>query len=96
MGSTIKITVKFMSVARQRAGTGAVQLTCRERRLREVLGDILGLYRIADIILTETGEVRPWARVLVNGRSHELVGGLDVELHDGDSIALIYPYTENF
>jgi molybdopterin converting factor small subunit len=96
MDSTIKITVKFMSVARQRAGTGLVEFTCRESNLREVLRAMLGSYRIADIILTETGEVRPWARVLVNGRSHELVGGLDVELHDGDSVALIYPYTENF
>jgi molybdopterin converting factor small subunit len=96
MDSTLKITVKFMSVARQRAGTGLVEFTCRASNLREVLRAILGLYRIADIILTETGEVRPWARVLVNGRSHELVGGLDVELHDGDSVALIYPYTENF
>ena len=54
------------------------------------------MYRVSDLILTEREEVRPWARVLVNGRSHDLVGGLGMELHNGDSIALVYPYTENF
>jgi molybdopterin converting factor small subunit len=94
--TTVRVTIKFMSVARQRAGAGIVELTCRERTLKDVLEAVVGSYGIADIILTENGEVRPWARVLVNGRSHELVGGLGVELHDGDSVALIYPYTENF
>jgi molybdopterin converting factor small subunit len=92
----IRITVKFMSIARQRAGAGIVEYACRESRLKDVLRAIVGSYRVADIILTEKGEVRPWARVLVNGRSHEFVGGLDAELHNGDSVALIYPYTENF
>jgi len=92
----IEITVKFMSVARQRAGVSVVSFTSQESRLGDVLKAITTLYRVADIMLTENGEVKPWARVLVNGRSHELVGGLDVELHSGDSIALVYPYTENF
>jgi molybdopterin converting factor small subunit len=94
--NTIKITVKFMSVARQRAGVGVAEFISQESKLRDVLKAIVASYRIADIIFTEKREVRPWARVLVNGRSHEFVGGLDVELHDGDSVALIYPYTENF
>jgi molybdopterin converting factor small subunit len=93
---TITITVKFMSIARQHAGAGVVQFTSPHGKLRDVLKAIVGAYRIADLILTESGEVRQWARVLVNGRSHELIGGLDIELHNGDSVALIYPYTENF
>lgn len=92
----ITVTVKFMSIARQRVGVGVVEFTSRESRLRFVLKEIAGAYRIADIIFTERGEVRPWARVLVNGRSHDFVDGLDTKLHNGDSIALIYPYTENF
>jgi len=94
--NTIKITVKFMSVARQRAGVAVVEFISQESKLRDVLKAIVASYRIGDIIFTEKREVRPWARILVNGRSHEFVGGLDVELHSGDSVALIYPYTENF
>jgi len=92
----VTVTVKFMNIARQRAGVGIVEFTSRESRLRFVLKEIADAYRIVDIIFTDRGEVRPWARVLVNGRSHEFVDGLDTELHNGDRIALIYPYTENF
>ncbi len=92
----VRLTVKFMSIARQRAGTGTVEFSSSEHRLRDILKEIVDSYHISDIILTERGEVRPWARVLVNGRSHQFVGGLDIELHDGDRLALIYPYAENF
>jgi molybdopterin converting factor small subunit len=64
--------------------------------LGDVLKEIVDRYKIGDIILSEDGDVRPWARVLVNGRSQQFMGGLNAELHGGDCIALIYPYTENF
>jgi len=92
----VTIIVKFMSIIRQRAGVGVVEFTSRESRLGFVLKEITGAYRIADFFLNERGEVGPWAWVLVNGRSHEFVDGLDTELRNGDSVALIYPYTENF
>ena len=92
----VKVTVKFMSIARQRAGTGGVEFSSLRDRLGDVLKEIVKEYKIEGVILNEDGEVRPWARVLVNGRSQQFVGGLDAELHDGDRIALIYPYTENF
>jgi molybdopterin converting factor small subunit len=96
MGTVITITVKFMSIARQRAGVSAAEFTSHESKLRLMLKEIAEAYRITNIILTEGGEVRPWARVLVNGRSHVFVGGLDTELHNGDCVALVYPYAENF
>ena len=91
------IEIKFMSIARLRAGVSAVRFASPdEQKLRDVLKAVVGKYRIEDIILNETGEVRAWARVLVNGRSQDFVGGLDVQLRDGDSVALIYPYADNF
>jgi molybdopterin converting factor small subunit len=94
--TVVAITVRFMSIARQRAGVGVAKFISRENKLRFVLKQIARAYGISDIILTEEGKVRPLARVLVNGRSHEFVGGLDIELHNGDNVALIYPYRENF
>ena len=88
--------MKFMSIARQRAGLGSVELTSEANKLKDVLKTIIVSYKLADIILTKNGEVKPWTRVLVNGRSQEFIGGLDLELRDGDTVALIYPYTENF
>jgi molybdopterin converting factor small subunit len=92
----VKVIVRFMSIVRQRAGTAGVDFDYSGQRLRELLNEVVARYPIGDIILAANGEVRPWARVLVNGRSHHLVGGLDVELNNGDQIALIYPYTEQF
>jgi molybdopterin converting factor small subunit len=85
-----------MSIARLRAAVSVAEFVSPQNRLRDVVRSIVDSYRIADIILTDEGEVRPWARVLVNGRSHELIRGLETELHDGDSVAFVYPYTENF
>jgi len=92
----VKITVKFLSIARQRAGTGRIEIIVSHPKLRDVLNEIVETYRIKDIILTDFNEVRPWARVLVNGRSQDLVGGLEIELHDGDTLTLVYPYADNF
>jgi molybdopterin converting factor small subunit len=92
----VKITVKFISIARQRAGTGRVELTVASPKLRIVVNDIVNKYHIKDLILAESGDIKPWARVLVNGRSQDFVGGLDIELHDGDTLALVYPYADNF
>jgi molybdopterin converting factor small subunit len=92
----VTVTVKFMSIARQRAGTATAEFSSPHVRLEDLLKEIVSKYKIEDIVLNEKGEVRAWARVLVNGRSHQFVGGLNAELHDRDRIALIYPYTENF
>jgi len=88
----VEVTVKFMSIPRQRTGTGSVEFVSSGRTLRSVLKEIVDSYRIADIILTESGEIRPYTRILVNGRSYQFIGGLDAELHDGDTVALIYPW----
>ena len=88
----VSVTVKFMSIPRQRTGTGRVEFVSSDSKLRNVVKEIADSYRIADILLTESGEVKPYARILVNGRSYQFIGGLDAELHDGDTVALIYPW----
>ncbi|MGA2461999.1 MAG: MoaD/ThiS family protein [Candidatus Bathyarchaeia archaeon] len=88
----VRLTVKFMSIPRQRTGTGRVEFVSSQNTLKDVLKEIVDTYRIADIIFTESGDVRPYARILINGRSCQFVGGLNAELKDGDAVALIYPW----
>lgn len=88
----VRLTVKFMSIPRQRTGTGRVEFVSSQNRLKDVLKEIVDSYRIDDIIFTDSGDVRPYARILINGRSYQFVGGLNAELHDGDAVALIYPW----
>lgn len=86
-----------MSVVRLRAGISEVEFSSQKDTLRDVIREIGEKYNVSDLVLTSDGEVRPWARILVNGRSQEFIGGLNGKLSDGDRIALIYsfPYHEN-
>jgi molybdopterin converting factor small subunit len=88
----VRLTVKFMGIPRQHTGTGRVEFVSSKGMLKDVLKEIVDFYNIADVILAENDDVKPYARVLVNGRSYQFVGGLDTELRDGDTIALIYPW----
>lgn len=88
----VNVTVKFMGIPRQHTHVGRVEFNSSKGKLKDVLREVVDFYKLADIILTENGEVRPYARVLVNGRSFQFIGGMDSELHEGDSIALIYPW----
>ena len=88
----VKLTVKFMGIPRQHTRTGSLEFNSSSERLGEVLKEIVNSYRLADVVLTENGDVRPYARILVNGRSYQFVGGFDAILHDGDAVALIYPW----
>ncbi|SDM40343.1 ThiS family protein [Halogranum gelatinilyticum] len=40
----------------------------------------------------EGEQSRAYARICINGRFNEHLGGFDAELHDGDRVALIYPF----
>ena len=88
----VKVIVKFMGIPRQRTHMGSADFNSSGAKLREVLKEIAEFYNVGDIVLTENGDVRPYARILVNGRSFQFIGGMDAELHDGDAIALIYPW----
>lgn len=93
----VRVIVKFMSIVRQRTGKDEIEYTSEKDTMSDVLAEIVKKYNISDLILTPEGKVRPWARVLVNGRSQDYLGGLNEKLKDGDRIALIYsfPYHEN-
>ena len=74
-----------------------MEFSSPSNRLGDVVKEIVKKYHVTDLIFTRSGKVRPWARILVNGRSQEFAGGLDLTLSDGDRIALIFsfPYHEN-
>ncbi|WP_254523532.1 pterin cluster protein [Natrinema caseinilyticum] len=40
----------------------------------------------------EGEQTRPYARVCINGRFNEHLGGFEAGLEDGDRVALIYPF----
>lgn len=81
-----------MGIPRQRTGKYGAQFVSVASKLADLLDEVVKAYDLGDILLTETGLVRPYVRILVNGRSFQFVGGMDAELQDGDTLALIYPW----
>ena len=60
----VRITVKFMSISRLRAGISAIELDFpSSTRLRYVIYQIAEKYGLEDIMLADNGEIRRWARV---------------------------------
>ena len=88
----VKLIVKFMGIPRLHAGTGSVEFDSVGNNLQDALKEIVESYHLTDIILTGGGDVKPYARILINGRSYQFTGGLGTILHDGDAVALIYPW----
>ena len=56
------------------------------RQLEGELGD-----RFRNAVLDEEGRLRPYIKVLVNGRGIHVSGGLDTPLSDGDVVAIFPP-----
>lgn len=93
----VRVIVKFMSIVRLRAGVSQAEFSSQKDTLGDVVREVSKKYKVSNLLLTSDGRVRPWARIMVNGRSQEFIGGLNAKLSDGDRIALIYsfPYHEN-
>ncbi|MBS1251888.1 MAG: hypothetical protein MAG451_00922 [Anaerolineales bacterium] len=90
------VTVKFLGHVRTRVGKPEAEFEFKGKTLRDCLDALIQEYDVRDLILTDEEDVRPYARVLVNGRFHVLVGGWDAKIEDGDQIALIHQFALAF
>ena len=57
----VKVTVKFMSMVRLRAGVGKVEFLTQKDALGDIVKEIAKKYDVRDLILTNDGKVRPWS-----------------------------------
>lgn len=64
--------------------------------LGKLLESLFENYELKDLILDETGNIRSYSRVAVNGRFSYLLGDMDAPIEDGDLITLIRPYVLAF
>lgn len=92
-----RVTLKFTGDVRQRMGSqDRIEFAFAGNTLGALLAEVFAQYDLRDLILNEQGEVRPWARVAVNGRFSYLVGNMEAPIREGDLVALIYPYSVAF
>ncbi len=90
------VTLKFTGNIHQRMGTFGMGFSFEGYSLRDLLNELLSQHNLQDLLMDETGQIRPYARVLVNGRFSEILGGLDTPVLDGDIVTLIHPYAVAF
>ncbi len=89
------VTLKFTGNVRERMGRDRMEFVFAGHTLGALLTDLFAQYDLRDLILEE-GKVRPWARVVVNGRFSYLVGNMEAPIHDGDMVVLMHPYVVAF
>lgn len=95
-GELTRVVLKFTGLVRGRMDCDRMEFAFSGSTLGALLNDLFDRYDLRDLILNEQGDVRPWARVAVNGRFSYLIGDMDAPIHDGDLVVLIYQYAVAF
>jgi len=90
------VRLKFTGDVRTRMGTDRMDFAFEGTTLGELLEALFARHELRDLILDEAGSIRPWSRVVVNGRFSYLVGDMDAPVQDGDMIVLMRPYVVAF
>ncbi len=90
------VTLKFTGNIHARVGAYQMDFSFEGNRLRELLDAVTARHAVRDLLLDASGNIKPYARVLVNGRFSELLQGLDTPVRDGDTVVLIHPYAVAF
>ena len=95
-GELTRVILKFTGLVQGRMGRDRMEFAFAGNSLGALLNDLFAHYDLRDLILNEQGQVRPWARVAVNGRFSYLIGDMDAPIRDGDLVVLIYQYAVAF
>ena len=91
------ITLKFTGEFWGRVGFGHADFEFEGGAVREFLPAVTNAYNVADLLLnSDQVSIRPTSRLVVNGRFHYLVGGLDAPICDGDVVTLMRPWAPAF
>lgn len=90
------VTLKFTGNVYREMGTFGMNFTFQGNRARDLLEAFFDQHDLRKLLMNGDGELKPYARLLVNGRFSETIGGLDAPVQDGDTVVLIHPYAVAF
>lgn len=89
------VRVKFANHFRARTGVKEVMINFEGEDLRALVHQLVEDFDIEDL-LVEDGEIRPYVRVVINGRYSALLGGWDAPIPDQSTIVLLGSYVIAF
>jgi len=90
----VKVKVKLFASFRELIGTGIVILNKpRELTVLDVIREISRQFNpnFEKEILKNSKELKPYVKILVNGRSIEFLNGLSTKLKNEDTVAIFPP-----
>jgi len=90
----MKIEVKFFTSLREITGEKVEEVQLRGiLTVEELLTKLSAKYgrEFREYIYNEKGKVHPYLSILVNGKSTNVLKGLDTEIKEGDTIAILPP-----
>jgi molybdopterin converting factor small subunit len=90
------ITLKFIGEFWSRVGFFSSEFEFEGDTVREFLPAVTKAYDVADLLLADETTIRPTSRLVLNGRFHYLVGGLEAPIRDGDVVTLMRPWAPAF
>ena len=82
-----RVTLRFTSDFRARVEQNEVEFAFNGNTLRALMKALVDQFDIADL-LTAGEDLRPYVRVVINGRFSYTVGGTEAEIPDGASVVL--------
>ena len=91
-----RVVLKFTGDVRMRMGVDRREFSFEGTKLGELLEAVFAEYDLRDLILDEEGNIKPWARVAVNGRFSYTIGDMNAAIQEGDLVALLHPYVVAF
>ncbi|MGE5262442.1 MAG: hypothetical protein ACM3S0_03605 [Acidobacteriota bacterium] len=87
-----QVTLKFTGHVRSRMKSGQMDFSFEGTTLRELLRTFFPQHDVQDLLVDERDQLKPYARIVVEGRFSEFVGGLDAPITSGNMVTLINPY----
>lgn len=90
----MKVKVKLFASFRELIGTGIVILNkSQELTVLDVIKEISKQYNpnFENEVLKNSKELKPYVKILVNGRSIEFLNGLNTKLKNEDTMAIFPP-----
>jgi molybdopterin converting factor small subunit len=92
----ISVHLKFTGLVRSRMGLDRMDYEFEGYTLGELLVALFNSHDIQDLLMDDNGTILPYSRVVINGRFSYLVGDMEAQIQEGDTIVLIRPYVVAF
>jgi molybdopterin converting factor small subunit len=90
-----QVKLKFTGDVRSRMKADRMDFAFEGSTLA-LLEALFAVHNLRDLIFDETGNIKPWARVAVNGRFSYTIGDMSAPIQEGDLVALLHPYVVAF